>query len=139
MSRYLIQRIEAAANIELHTCTRVVELIGGERLERLRYQAKGAEPQECHVRHLFLFLGAQPNTEWLGDCLALDDKKFILTGQDVTTPGWPLERARHFLETSMPGIFAVGDVRSGSVKRVAAAVGEGSAAIQSLHQVLAID
>jgi thioredoxin reductase (NADPH) len=139
MSRYLIQRIEAAPNIELHAHTSVIKLIGEARLERLLCQTKGAEPQEFQVRHLFLFLGARPNTEWLRDCVALDDKKFILTGQNVSTPDWPLNRARHFLETSVPGIFAVGDVRSGSVKRVAAAVGEGSAAIQSLHQVLSGD
>ena len=77
-----------------------------------------------------------PNTGWLGDCVALDDKAFVLTGPAALPPDWPLERAPHFLETSRPGIFAVGDVRSGSVKRVAAAVGEGAAAVQSLHSFL---
>ena len=88
---------------------------------------------------MFLFLGAEPNTAWLGDCVALDDKHFVLTGSDVAPGSWPLERDQHFLETSRPRIFAVGDVRSGSVKRVAAAVGEGSAAVQALHQALASD
>jgi thioredoxin reductase (NADPH) len=86
---------------------------------------------------VFLFLGAEPNTAWLADCVALDDRQFVLTGPQVPRGLWTLERGPYFLETSKPGIFAVGDVRSGSVKRVAAAVGEGSAAIQSLHMVLA--
>jgi thioredoxin reductase (NADPH) len=86
---------------------------------------------------VFLFLGAQPNTAWLRDCVALDKNGFVLTGPDIGAK-WASERPPHFLETSRPGIFAVGDVRSGSVKRVAAAVGEGAAAIQSLHQYLAL-
>jgi len=143
MSRYLIQRIEAAPNITLHVRKRIVELQGDDKLERIRWQGAGDEVKTAPARHLFLFLGAEPNTAWLGDCVALDDKNFVLTGPDVGPDAgkarWPLERPRHFLETSHPRIFAVGDVRSGSVKRVAAAVGEGSAAVQSLHQVLASD
>ena len=139
MSRYLIQRIEAASNITLHVRKRIVELQGDDKLERICWQSEGGEVKTAPARHLFLFLGAQPNTAWLGDCVALDDKQFVLTGPDVGAARWPLERPRHFLETSHPRIFAVGDVRSGSVKRVAAAVGEGSAAVQALHQALASD
>jgi thioredoxin reductase (NADPH) len=138
MSHYLIQRIEAASNITLHTRTEIVELKGETKLEGVRWRQRGGEPEDVAVRHVFLFLGAEPNTAWLGDCVALDDKAFVLTGNDAAAKGgWPLERTPHFLETSRPGIFAVGDVRAGSVKRVAAAVGEGAAAVQSLHQFLA--
>jgi thioredoxin reductase (NADPH) len=139
MSRYLIQRIEASPKITLHTHKQIVELRGADRLESICWQSKGGEPREAPARHLFLFLGAEPSTAWLGDCVALDDKQFVLTGPDVPDGQWPLERPRHFLETSRPRIFAVGDVRSGSIKRVAAAVGEGSAAVASLHQALASD
>lgn len=136
MSHYLIQRIGAASNIVLHTHTRIDRLDGVGHLERVALSSSGGVAL-LPIRHLFLFLGAEPNTHWLGGCVALDSKGFILTGLDAANAGWPLERAPHFLETSRPGIFAVGDVRSGSVKRVAAAVGEGAAAVQSLHQVLA--
>ncbi|SHN33581.1 thioredoxin reductase (NADPH) [Duganella sacchari] len=139
MSRYLIQRIEASTRITLHTHKQIVELRGNDRLESICWQSQGGEPREAPARHLFLFLGAEPSTAWLGDCVTLDDKNFVLTGPDVPEGRWPLERPRHFLETSRPRIFAVGDVRSGSVKRVAAAVGEGSAAVASLHQALASD
>jgi thioredoxin reductase (NADPH) len=137
MSHYLIQRIEAAANITLETHTRIVELKGDDKLESIRIQHKDEPPSEAPVRHVFLFLGALPNTGWLSGCVALDARQFVLTGTHIPAGAWPLQRAPHFLESSRPGIFAVGDVRSGSVKRVAAAVGEGSAAIQSLHEVLA--
>jgi thioredoxin reductase (NADPH) len=136
MSHYLVQRIEAAANITLHTRTQVVALEGGAHLEQVWIQHQGEPPRALAVRHVFLFLGAEPNTAWLGDCVALDARQFVLTGPWLARNEWPLERDPHFLETSCPGIFAVGDVRSGSVKRVAAAVGEGAAAVQSLHQVL---
>ncbi|WP_296001099.1 FAD-dependent oxidoreductase [Rugamonas sp.] len=137
MSHYLIQRIEAASNITLHTQTQIVSLHGATQLESIHWQQRGGAPAPLPVRHLFLFLGAQPNTAWLRGCVALDDKNFVLTGAQLPAGAWPLERAPHFLETSRPRIFAVGDVRSGSVKRVAAGVGEGSAAVQSLHMVLA--
>ncbi|HSP98787.1 MAG TPA: pyridine nucleotide-disulfide oxidoreductase, partial [Candidatus Dormibacteraeota bacterium] len=94
------------------------------------------------IQHVFLFCGAEPHTAWLSDCIALDDKGFIRTGSDISAEQlreaeWPLARPPMRLETSHPGVFAVGDVRSGSVKRVAAAVGEGSTAIQLLHTYLA--
>jgi thioredoxin reductase (NADPH) len=137
MSQYLIQRIEAAGNITLHSRTRIVELRGEEKLQCVLCQTDDQPPHEFKVEHLFLFLGAEPNTSWLDSCVALDDKGFVLTGPQITAKNWPLERAPHYLETSRPGVFAVGDARSGSVKRVAAAVGEGAAAIQALHQFLA--
>jgi thioredoxin reductase (NADPH) len=137
MSNYLIRRIEAAANISVHVRTQIVELNGETQLESIKWDRQG-HIEEKPIRHVFLFLGAQPSTGWLGDCVALDKHGFVLTGPDAI-PQWSSERPPHYLETSRPGIFAVGDVRSGSVKRVAAAVGEGAAAIQSLHQYLALN
>ncbi|HEX7912356.1 MAG TPA: FAD-dependent oxidoreductase [Paraburkholderia sp.] len=136
MSSYLIRRIEAAANVTVHRKTQIVELQGEEHLESIKWDSQGTI-EEKPIRHVFLFLGAQPNTAWLGDCVALDKHGFVLTGPDAAHQ-WTSDRPAHFLETSRPGIFAVGDVRSGSVKRVAAAVGEGAASIQSLHQYLAL-
>jgi thioredoxin reductase (NADPH) len=135
MSDYLIRRINAAPNIVLHTRTQLVELCGESSLEGVKWNRQG-EIEHKPVRHVFLFLGAQPNTAWLGDCVALDKDGFVLTGAD-TGGSWQTDRPPHFLETSRPGVFAAGDVRSGSVKRVAAAVGEGAAAIQAVHQYLA--
>ncbi|MFM0058881.1 FAD-dependent oxidoreductase [Paraburkholderia phytofirmans] len=137
MSNYLIRRIEAAANISVHVRTQIVELNGETQLESIKWDSQG-RIEEKPIRHVFLFLGAQPSTGWLGDCVALDKHGFVLTGPDAI-PQWSSDRPPHYLETSRPGIFAVGDVRSGSVKRVAAAVGEGAAAIQSLHQYLALN
>jgi thioredoxin reductase (NADPH) len=137
MSNYLIRRIEAASNMTIHRRTQIVELNGEAQLESVKWDRQG-QIEEKAIRHVFLFLGAQPSTAWLGDCVALDKNGFVLTGPDAIGK-WSSERAPHFLETSRPGIFAVGDVRSGSVKRVAAAVGEGAAAIQSLHQYLALN
>ncbi|REG52282.1 thioredoxin reductase (NADPH) [Paraburkholderia sp. BL6669N2] len=136
MSNYLIRRIEAAANISVHVRTQIVELNGETQLESIKWDSQG-HIEEKPIRHVFLFLGAQPSTGWLGDCVALDKHGFVLTGPDAM-PQWSSDRPPHYLETSRPGIFVVGDVRSGSVKRVAAAVGEGAAAIQSLHQYLAL-
>ncbi len=141
MSSYLIQRIDATPNITLRTETEIVELIGDGALERVRWR-HGADVEERPIEHVFLFLGAAPNTEWINSCLALDAAGFVKTGTDISAEelrasAWPLERPPHRLETSRPGIFAVGDVRSGSVKRVAAAVGEGSTAVQLVHLALA--
>jgi thioredoxin reductase (NADPH) len=135
MSDYLIRRINAAANITLHTRTTIVELCGGSKLEAIRWDRQG-QIEHKSIQHVFLFLGAQPNTRWLGDCVALDKDGFVLTGA-ATGDEWKAVRPPHDLETSRPGIFAAGDVRSGSVKRVAAAVGEGAGAIQAVHQYLA--
>jgi thioredoxin reductase (NADPH) len=142
MSRYLIRRIEDTPNITLHRQTRVTSLIGGEHLEAVTWRdASGAEARHP-VRHLFSMTGAVPNTEWLRGCVALDGAGFVLAGSDLshevlTREGWPLARPPHLFETSQPRVFAVGDVRAGSVKRVASAVGEGSVCIQLVHRVLA--
>jgi thioredoxin reductase (NADPH) len=135
MSDYLIRRINATANITLHTRTQIVELCGESKLEAIKWDRQGQIEQKP-IQHVFLFLGAQPNTRWLGDCVALDKDGFVLTGAD-TRDSWQAQRPPHDLETSRPGVFAAGDVRSRSVKRVAAAVGEGAAAIQAVHQYLA--
>lgn len=137
MSNYLVRRIDAAANISVHTRTEIIELIGESHLDSIKWNSQG-QVEEKPIRHVFLFLGAQPNTGWLSDCVALDNHGFVLTGSGAVQH-WTSERPPLYLETSRPGIFAVGDVRSGSVKRVAAAVGEGAAAVQSLHQYLALN
>jgi thioredoxin reductase (NADPH) len=142
MSRYLIRRIEESPAIQLHTRTEIVALEGNGQLERIQWRDEGLGVTENHaIRHVFLMMGALPNTGWLDGCLALDEKGFIKTGPDLTADAlaaarWPLARQPFLLETSRPGIFAVGDVRAGNVKRVASAVGEGSIAIAFVHQVL---
>jgi thioredoxin reductase (NADPH) len=142
MSRYLIRRIEGSPNIELHTETEIVGLEGDGHLERVRWRDRRADVEQTHdIRHVFAMTGATPCTQWLQGCVALDEKGFIKTGPDLTvddlaTAHWPLARPPHLLETSLPGVFAVGDVRCGNVKRVASAVGEGSIAVSFVHQVL---
>lgn len=143
MSRYLVRRIEDNDRITLHVETGITELEGDRHLEgiRWRHATTGAEARH-DIRHLFIMTGAAPSTAWLDQCLACDDKGFIKTGADLTRDDllaaeWPLMRAPHTLETSLPGIFAVGDVRSGSMKRVASAVGEGAAAVALVHRSLA--
>jgi thioredoxin reductase (NADPH) len=142
MSRYLIQRIEENPTIEVHYRTEIVGLDGDTQLERVTWQDKNTGEISTHdLRHLFIMAGGSPRTEWLKGCLAMDGKGFVLTGRDLDPVlhgfHWPLLRAPFMLETSLPGVFAVGDVRSGNVKRVAAAVGEGSIAISLVHRVLA--
>ena len=142
MSRYLIRRIEETPAIELRTATEIVGLEGEAHLERVRWRDNRSGDTTSHaVRHVFLMLGAVPNTGWLAGCLALDPSGFIKTGPDLSTDDltsarWPLARTPHLLETSLPGVFAVGDVRGGNIKRVASAVGEGSIAVAFVHQVL---
>jgi thioredoxin reductase (NADPH) len=137
MSRYLISRIEASPDITLRSWTEVEALEGDAHLERVRWrQTQNGTVETRDIQHLFLMTGACPNTTWLQGCLELDAKLFVKTGADIG-PGWPLSRAPHMLETSRPGVFAVGDIRAGSIKRVASAVGEGSMAVQFVHQVLA--
>jgi thioredoxin reductase (NADPH) len=129
MSRYLIDRIAALANVELHIGCEIVGLEGncaaGLEAATFRNRANGTVKRRL-LRHLFLFIGADPHTAWLRDCIETDDKGFVLTGRS----GQPLE-------TNVPGVFAIGDVRAGSTKRVAAAVGEGAAVIAQIHQALA--
>jgi thioredoxin reductase (NADPH) len=142
MSRYLIRRIEDNPLIELRTQTEIVALEGNGRLERIRWRAGQSGAVETRdIHHVFMMTGAVPNTAWLKGCLALDDKGFIKTGpdlshEDLTAANWPLTRPPYLLETNRPGVFAVGDVRGGNVKRVASAVGEGSIAVAFVHQVL---
>jgi thioredoxin reductase (NADPH) len=142
MSRYLIRRIEDNPNITLYVHTELVALEGSDQLEAViwRNNQSGATEQH-HVRHVFLMTGANPNTAWLDHCVAMDPTRFIKTGLDLSkeelaAARWSLARDPYLLETSLPGVFAVGDVRSGSVKRVASAVGEGSVAISFVHRVL---
>ena len=142
MSRYLIRRIEQNPTIALRTNTEIVALEGNNHLERVRWRDHRAGNTETHdIRHVFLMTGAVPGTKWIEGCVALDAKGFIKTGpdlspQDLTAAHWPLTRVPHLLETSLPGVFAVGDVRGGNIKRVASAVGEGSIAISFVHQAL---
>ncbi len=143
MSRYLISRIEAHPKVKLHTRTEIVGLEGNGHLEQIAWRTGRSGPVEKQkIRHVFTMTGAEPSTKWLAGCLALDDKGFIKTGAALTTDDlaaakWPLRRPPHLLETSLPGVLAVGDVRSGSTKRVASAVGEGSIAVATVHQILA--
>jgi len=141
MSRYLIRRIEESPSITVRAFTEIAALQGDDRLERIEWRNSQSEVVEDRpIRHAFLMTGATPNTAWLNGCLALDDKGFIKTGPDLAPEEvgqWPLSRRPYLLETSSPRVFAVGDVRAGSVKRVASAVGEGSIAVQFLHRVLA--
>ena len=143
MSRYLISRIEAHPAIELHTRTEIVGLEGNGHLEQIAWRTgRGGAVEKQKIRHVFTMTGAEPSTKWLAGCLALDDKGFIKTGaaltaDDLAAAKWPLRRPPHLLETSLPGVLAVGDVRSGSTKRVASAVGEGSIAVATVHQILA--
>jgi len=145
MSRYLIQRIAENPVINLHYHTEIVGLEGNHQLARVAWTDKMASETSWHdIRHVFIMAGASPRTDWLKGYMAMDKKGFILTGRDLELPGdvvssfsWPLTRAPLMLETSLPRVFAVGDVRSGSVKRVASAVGEGAIAVSLVHRALA--
>ena len=142
MSRYLIRRIEETPNITLHSHSEIEAASGDDRLEHVTWRNTLTGDRTARpLRHVFLMIGAMPNTEWLAGCLAVDAKGFIVTGNELTPEtlaafAWPVTRAPMPLETSLPGVFAVGDVRAASVKRVAAAVGEGSACIQLVYRVL---
>jgi thioredoxin reductase (NADPH) len=142
MSRYLVRRIERNPKIEVKTRTEVVGLDGGDHLERVMFREPAGSVTSRDVRHLFVMTGAVPCTQWLEGCVAIDAKGFIRSGPDLTpddliAANWPLPRPPHLLETTLPGVFAVGDVRAGNVKRVASAVGEGSIAISFVHRFLA--
>jgi thioredoxin reductase (NADPH) len=142
MSRYLIRRIEDSPSIVLRTRAEIVGLEGDRHLERVQWRDKSTGRVETtDVRHVFVMTGAMPNTRWIDHCLVLDKKGFIKTGPDLSPDDlaaarWPLSRPPYLLEASRPGVFAVGDVRGGNVKRVASAVGEGSIAVAFVHQIL---
>jgi len=143
MSRYLIRRIEESPNITLLTNTEITSLAGNDHLETVEWRKnKTGEVEKHSVTALFSMIGAVPNSAWLEGCVACDQLGFIKTGSDLSPEDlehakWPLNRAPYLLETSLPGVFAVGDVRAGNVKRVASAVGEGSIAVSFVHQALA--
>lgn len=145
MSRYLIQRLTENPQIELHFQTQIVALHGDDELRSLVWRRSDTgEESERSIRHVFIMAGASPRTAWLQGCLAMDEKGFLITGRDLTdrplpegSPRWKLERPPEMLETSSPGVFAIGDVRAGNVKRVASAVGEGAMCIHVVHKALA--
>ena len=143
MSRYLIERLTQNPKIEIHYNTQITKLHGNGHLERVTWKDKTGQESTHDVPHVFLMTGASPRTEWLRGCLALDPKGFIMTGRDLDVgvgqdngPEWPLTRPPQMLETSLPGVFAVGDARAGNVKRVASAVGEGAISIHLVHRAL---
>jgi thioredoxin reductase (NADPH) len=142
MSRYLIRRIEESPTIVLRTNTEITALEGSDHLERVSWRDSQTGEVETHtIGYVFSMTGAVPNARWLDGCVALDREGFIKTGselssEDLAAAHWPLGRAPYLLETSLPGVFAVGDVRGGNLKRVASAVGEGSIAVAFVHRVL---
>jgi len=143
MSRYLIRRIEEDPRITVHTRTEIAALEGDDHLETvdLRQRDDGTKTERKNLRHVFVMTGANPSTSWLDGCVTLDDHGFIKTGTEISADelsaaNWPLTRSPRLLETSKPGVFAVGDVRAGNIKRVASAVGEGSIAVSFVHQAL---
>jgi thioredoxin reductase (NADPH) len=142
MSRYLVQRIEENPRIQVQYSSELTALGGETHLEQVSWiQKDTGQISTQPIRHVFVMAGASPKTEWLSGCLSLDKKGFVLTGRDLTSEtspiAWPLSRPPQMLETSVPGVFVVGDARSGNVKRVASAVGEGSIVVHMVHQVLA--
>jgi thioredoxin reductase (NADPH) len=142
MSRYLIQRIEENSLIQGHYSSELTKLEGNGHLTCVSWRNKSSgQTFSQPIRHVFVMAGASPKTSWLSQCLSLDNKGFILTGLDLETStppiSWPLLRPPYMLETSLPGVFVVGDARSGNVKRVASAVGEGSIVVHLVHKTLA--
>jgi thioredoxin reductase (NADPH) len=133
MSRYLADRIERTPNVEVMRNTAVCELVGEKVLEAIEVEdTRSGERRRVDARALFVFIGAAPCTDWLEDQLALDSGGYVLTGEEAIEPG--VSRDPSLLETSQPGVFAAGDVRSGSIKRVAAAVGEGAIAVRLAYE-----
>jgi thioredoxin reductase (NADPH) len=141
MSKYLIDEIGRESNIELWTGSKVVEAMGNGRLQQLRIARPDGE-QTVNATGLFIFIGAEPKTDWLPPSVLKDERGFVLSGNDLKrcqqfTRQWQLQRDPYLLESSVPGIFVAGDVRHGSIKRCASAVGEGSIAVQFIHQYMA--
>lgn len=143
MSHYLIEQIEKTSNIELWTNSSISGVHGDTRLSAITVHCStSGDSQELPASSLFIFIGAQPRTDWLGNLVERDERGFILSGPDLLRegkrpPNWTLDRDPGLLETNVPGIFVVGDVRHGSVKRVASGVGEGAVVVQFIHQYLA--
>jgi thioredoxin reductase (NADPH) len=137
MSDYLVRQIQATPNVEVRLHTRVVGGRGDTRLESLTLQDDQGQQEEVAAAAVFIMIGAKPHTDWLAPVLGLDKNGFVLTGRDIPGAQWVLEREPYPFETSCPGVFAAGDVRHGSIKRVAGAVGEGSVAVGSVHRYLA--
>jgi thioredoxin reductase (NADPH) len=141
MSLYLVAQIRSTDNIEVRLRSSVVAAQGQDHLAAITLQTDGAQPEELATSWLFVYIGASPRTDWLGDGVARDPRGFVLTGPDLlassATSPWPLARTPFALETSVPGVFAAGDVRLDSMKRVASAVGEGAMAIYLVHRYLA--
>ena len=142
MSHYLVQQIAETPTIDVRLDSEVTAVEGDSHLEALSIRNRGSGSEETvKAGHLFVFIGAAPRTEWLDGVVARDSRGFVLTGPDLITDGrrprgWTLDRDPYFLEASAPGVFAAGDVRASSVKRVASAVGEGAMAIQLIHSYL---
>ena len=142
MSHYLVQQVAGLPAIKVRTCTEVADAHGTDHLERLTLRdSKTGESETVDAQWLFIFIGAAPLTGWLEGVVRRDERGFVLTGPDLLTggqapAGWPLDRPPYHLETSVPGIFAAGDVRAESAKRVASAVGEGAMAVMLVHRYL---
>jgi thioredoxin reductase (NADPH) len=144
MSHYLIEQLASKANIQVHTGHRILRIEGSEHVERILVENRGTgETRTEPAAAVFVFIGADAKTAWLPAAVIRDARGYVCTGRDVTdlvaeaNGHWMLERDPYLLETSVPGVFAAGDVRHGSIKRVAAGVGEGSMAIAFVHQYLA--
>jgi thioredoxin reductase (NADPH) len=140
MSYYLIEQIAAIPNIIVRNCTEVIEAAGDRHLERITLRdTKNGQSETVECGQLFAFIGAEPRTDWLDGVVARDSRGFIPAGPDLTADqlaDWPLDRQPYHLETSIPGVFAAGDVRAESAKRVASAVGEGAMAVMLVHRYL---
>jgi thioredoxin reductase (NADPH) len=142
MSQYLIDQIKKTPNIQVETRSKVVEVHGDAHLEAISIQCgSSGETRKVPTNMLSIFIGAEPKTDWLAGVVERDERGFVITGNDLVRggkrpAGWPLARDPFWPETNVPGIFAAGDVRHGSVKRVASGVGEGSIAVQFTHQYL---
>lgn len=140
MSHYLVAQIEATANVEVRLCTEVAEVHGDDHLQRITVRDRAGETTDIAAAGLFVFIGAAPNTAWLDGVVGRDERGFVLAGSGLPVKRMVApdgtEREPAMFETSVPGVFVVGDVRAGSIKRVASAVGQGSIAVALVHQYL---